>query len=193
MALSLLAREGRRWRSLSSVGPVTASLTAQAYEGGGRSLVEHWWHRQLTQQAGVTSHLHLLAQTGDPHPLWPTISAPACLLLDLQHALNIQVQVTLTVEEAAPSFKGETVAASYKPAVLAGGLRVKVPPFVQARTASLCLGVRLGSIGSVRACALLAGGLRAKVPPFVHASASLSVCWGLVVQRCESLCSPPTA
>ncbi|GAB4822133.1 hypothetical protein N2152v2_009179 [Parachlorella kessleri] len=39
--------------------------------------------------------------------------------------------VTLRVEEAAPSMKGETVAPSYKPAVLQNGVKVMVPPFVQ--------------------------------------------------------------
>lgn len=41
------------------------------------------------------------------------------------------LQVTLAVEQVAPTMKGETAAPSYKPAVLAGGLKVKVPPFVQ--------------------------------------------------------------
>ena len=40
-------------------------------------------------------------------------------------------QVTLIVKETEPTVKGQTAAASYKPAILENGLRVMVPPFVQ--------------------------------------------------------------
>jgi elongation factor P len=39
-------------------------------------------------------------------------------------------QVTLTVEETEPTVRGQTAAASYKPARLENGVRVMVPPFV---------------------------------------------------------------
>jgi elongation factor P len=41
-------------------------------------------------------------------------------------------QVTLAVAEADPVVKGQTAASSYKPAVLENGVRVLVPPFVEA-------------------------------------------------------------
>ena len=41
-------------------------------------------------------------------------------------------QVTLEVVEAEPVVKGQTAASSNKPAVLENGMRVMVPPFVQA-------------------------------------------------------------
>lgn len=41
-------------------------------------------------------------------------------------------QVTLTVVEADPVVKGQTAASSYKPAILENGVRVLVPPFVEA-------------------------------------------------------------
>ena len=40
--------------------------------------------------------------------------------------------ITLVVSETEPTVKGQTAAASYKPAILENGLRVMVPPFVQA-------------------------------------------------------------
>jgi|TARA_B100001146_G_scaffold30461_1_gene23956 elongation factor P len=40
-------------------------------------------------------------------------------------------QVTLTVTKTEPTFKGQTTAASYKPAKLVNGLRVMVPPFIE--------------------------------------------------------------
>ena len=41
-------------------------------------------------------------------------------------------QVVLTITEADPSIKGQTAASSYKPARLENGLRVMVPPFIEA-------------------------------------------------------------
>ena len=62
----------------------------------------------------------------------------------LQDGMNIQVEsheggilgitlpehVTLAVGETEPALKGQTAAASYKPAVLENGVRTSVPPFV---------------------------------------------------------------
>ncbi len=47
-------------------------------------------------------------------------------------ALTLPDQVAVRVEQADPVVKGQTAAASYKPAVLENGLRVMVPPFVGA-------------------------------------------------------------
>jgi elongation factor P len=41
-------------------------------------------------------------------------------------------QVTLEVAEADPVVKGQTAASSYKPAVLENGVRIQVPPFIEA-------------------------------------------------------------
>jgi elongation factor P len=46
--------------------------------------------------------------------------------------VSLPDQVTLTVAEADPVVKGQTAASSYKPAVLENGVRVLVPPFVEA-------------------------------------------------------------
>jgi elongation factor P len=46
--------------------------------------------------------------------------------------VSLPEQVTLTVVEAEPVVKGQTAASSYKPAKLENGLRIMVPPFVQA-------------------------------------------------------------
>ena len=46
--------------------------------------------------------------------------------------LKIPDQVTLEVVEADPVVKGQTAASSYKPAKLENGVRVMVPPFVEA-------------------------------------------------------------
>ncbi|MEC9178546.1 MAG: elongation factor P, partial [Pseudomonadota bacterium] len=41
-------------------------------------------------------------------------------------------QVTLRVSETEPVVKGQTAASSNKPAILENGIRVMVPPFVEA-------------------------------------------------------------
>lgn len=41
-------------------------------------------------------------------------------------------QVTLEITEADPVVKGQTVSSSYKPAVMENGIRVMVPPFIEA-------------------------------------------------------------
>ncbi len=46
--------------------------------------------------------------------------------------ISLPDQVVLTITEADPVVKGQTAASSYKPAVLENGIRVLVPPFIQA-------------------------------------------------------------
>lgn len=46
--------------------------------------------------------------------------------------ISLPDQVTLAVAEADPVVKGQTAASSYKPAVLDNGVRILVPPFVEA-------------------------------------------------------------
>ncbi|WP_367717544.1 elongation factor P [Nitratireductor sp. GISD-1A_MAKvit] len=46
--------------------------------------------------------------------------------------VSLPDQVTLTIAEADPVVKGQTAASSYKPAVLENGVRVMVPPFIEA-------------------------------------------------------------
>jgi elongation factor P len=46
--------------------------------------------------------------------------------------IQLPVQVTLTVTEADPVMKGGTAAPSYKSAVLENGLKIQVPPFIEA-------------------------------------------------------------
>ena len=41
-------------------------------------------------------------------------------------------QVVLTITEADPVVKGQTVSSSYKPAIMENGIRVMVPPFIDA-------------------------------------------------------------
>lgn len=48
--------------------------------------------------------------------------------------VTLPAKVTLTVTEADPVVKGQTASSSYKPAMLENGLRVMVPPFVEAGT-----------------------------------------------------------
>jgi elongation factor P len=49
-------------------------------------------------------------------------------------AVNLPQTVVLTVVEADPVVKGQTAASSYKPGVLENGLKVMIPPFVEAGT-----------------------------------------------------------
>ena len=49
-------------------------------------------------------------------------------------AVHLPQTVVLEVTEADPVVKGQTAASSYKPAMLANGVRIMVPPFVEAGT-----------------------------------------------------------
>jgi elongation factor P len=49
-------------------------------------------------------------------------------------SIKLPLNVTLQVVEADPVVKGQTAASSYKPAKLENGLRVLVPPFIEAGT-----------------------------------------------------------
>jgi elongation factor P len=46
--------------------------------------------------------------------------------------IKLPVQVTLTVTEADPVLRGGTAAPSYKSAVLENGMKIQVPPFIEA-------------------------------------------------------------
>ncbi len=46
--------------------------------------------------------------------------------------ITLPDQVTLKIVEADPVVKGQTVSSSYKPAVMENGIRVMVPPFIDA-------------------------------------------------------------
>ena len=46
--------------------------------------------------------------------------------------ISLPDQVSLTITEADPVVKGQTAASSYKPAVMENGVRVMVPPFIEA-------------------------------------------------------------
>jgi elongation factor P len=46
--------------------------------------------------------------------------------------ISLPDQVTLTITEADPVVKGQTAASSYKPAIMENGVRVMVPPFIEA-------------------------------------------------------------
>ena len=46
--------------------------------------------------------------------------------------ISLPDQVTLKIVEADPVVKGQTAASSYKPAVMENGIRVMVPPFIEA-------------------------------------------------------------
>jgi len=46
--------------------------------------------------------------------------------------ISLPDQVVLSIAEADPVVKGQTAASSYKPAILENGIRVLVPPFIEA-------------------------------------------------------------
>jgi elongation factor P len=48
--------------------------------------------------------------------------------------LSLPLQVTLRIVEADPVTKGQTAASSYKSATLENGMRIQVPPFIEAGT-----------------------------------------------------------
>ncbi|MCT6856134.1 MAG: elongation factor P, partial [Bombella apis] len=47
-------------------------------------------------------------------------------------AVTLPPQVTLEIAEADPVVKGQTASSSYKPAMLSNGVKVMVPPFIEA-------------------------------------------------------------
>jgi len=49
-------------------------------------------------------------------------------------SVDLPPQVTLEIVEADPVVKGQTASSSYKPAKLSNGVRVLVPPFIEAGT-----------------------------------------------------------
>lgn len=49
-------------------------------------------------------------------------------------SVSMPEKVTLRIVEADPVVKGQTASSSYKPAVLENGVRVMVPPFIEAGT-----------------------------------------------------------
>ncbi len=51
-------------------------------------------------------------------------------------ALGVELpdSVVVTVEEAEPVVKGQTASSSYKPAIVTGGVKVMVPPFIDVGT-----------------------------------------------------------
>lgn len=49
-------------------------------------------------------------------------------------SVELPAHVTLEIKEADPVVKGQTASSSYKPAVLENGVRVLVPPFIEAGT-----------------------------------------------------------
>jgi elongation factor P len=49
-------------------------------------------------------------------------------------AIELPATVTLMITEADPVVKGQTASSSYKPAMLENGVRVMVPPFIEAGT-----------------------------------------------------------
>lgn len=49
-------------------------------------------------------------------------------------SIRMPQNVTMTVVEADPSLKGQTAASSYKSATLENGVKVQVPPFIEAGT-----------------------------------------------------------
>jgi len=49
-------------------------------------------------------------------------------------AIQLPPRVTLEVTETEPAMKGQTASSSYKPAKLANGARVMVPPHISAGT-----------------------------------------------------------
>lgn len=52
--------------------------------------------------------------------------------------MEIPDNVIVTVEEAEPVVKGQTASSSYKPAIVTGGVKVMVPPFIEVGTKNCC-------------------------------------------------------
>ncbi|MDE2029772.1 MAG: elongation factor P [Alphaproteobacteria bacterium] len=72
---------------------------------------------------------------GDPVAF--LVESMVCTVMTYEGAaLSVELPQTVTLEliEADPVVKGQTASSSYKPAKLANGVRVMVPPFIEAGT-----------------------------------------------------------
>jgi elongation factor P len=58
------------------------------------------------------------------------MTVKVCYCDDRVMAIELPETVTLRVEETEPALRGQTAAASYKPALLENGIRIMIPPFV---------------------------------------------------------------
>ena len=47
-------------------------------------------------------------------------------------SIELPNQITCTISTTDAALKGQTVSSSYKPAILDNGLKIQVPPFVEA-------------------------------------------------------------
>eukprot|EP00887_Chlorella_sp_A99_P006266 scaffold3.g6266.t1 len=122
-AVEVARLEGRKFQFLYAEGSVMHCMDPESFE-------------QVSVDAEVFGDQAAFLSEARGRAPGCVRSAWSGLLLELNFydgspvTAELPAQVELVVEEVAPTMRGETAAPSYKPAVLAGGLKLKVPPFV---------------------------------------------------------------
>jgi elongation factor P len=115
-----------RFRSAASVERVRLDEKQYQYlysEGDLHTIMNTETYEQITVSDGLVGEAAVFLQDG----MTVTVMSHEGRSISVE----LPVQVTLAVVEADPAVKGQTAAASYKPAMLENGVRVSVPPFVE--------------------------------------------------------------
>ncbi len=115
-----------RFRSAASVERVRLDEKQYQYlysEGDLHTIMDTETYEQITVSDELVGEAAVFLQDGMTVTVMSHEGRPI--------SVELPVHVTLAVVEADPAVKGQTAAASYKPAMLENGVRVSVPPFVE--------------------------------------------------------------
>ena len=120
-------KTNERWRTNDTVEKLNVEETdcQYMYEEGG---LLYFMHRDTFDQFTVTSDL-----LGERKAfLQDNMAVTVDFIEGKPVGVNLPAHVTLEIAEADPALKGQTVTTSYKPALLSNGLKIMVPPFINA-------------------------------------------------------------
>ncbi len=115
-----------RFRSSESVEKVRLEQKEYQFlyeDGGMLCLMDNETYDQINVEKDLAGEAAVYLQDGMAVTVESYEDKPLAVILP-EH-------VTLEVVETEPTVKGQTAAASYKPAIMDNGVRIMVPPFVQ--------------------------------------------------------------
>ena len=118
-----------RFRSAASVERVRLDEKHYQYlysEGGLHTIMDTETYDQITVSDELIGEAAVFLQDGMTVTVMSHEGRPI--------SIELPAHATLEVVEADPVVRGQTAAASYKPAMLENGVRVSVPPFVETGT-----------------------------------------------------------
>ena len=118
-----------RWRTVDTVEKLQVEEKECTYLfGDGESIT--FMDQETYEQFTVSREL-----VGEPGAfLQDGMTCTVDLIEGSPVSVTLPDKVVMTVTEADPVVKGQTAASSYKPGVLENGVRVLIPPFVEAGT-----------------------------------------------------------